>query len=432
VASKRVVVLASDSVQRLQLASLLASVGGIDLVEPGAAPPPDAWIVHADTPLPPGVAPHVPVIQIGGSLAAAEPRALWLRQPSAALLEAALRELCGEHESADAARLPKLAWQRKSDMIIGRSPAICDLLRQLDRLAPSSASVLVMGESGTGKELVARMLHDCGPRAQAAFVAINCAAIPESLFEAELFGHEKGAFTGADAARVGAFEAAHNGTLFLDEIGELPRPMQAKLLRVLETGEVGRLGARSIRKISVRVVAATNRDLQVEVGEGRFREDLYYRIGVYPIRVPPLRDRPEDVPAVAQHHLALIATRLRRRIPRVTSAALEKLLAYRWPGNIRELINVLERAMLVGDENCIDAHQIALPAPIVEDAGVRSYREAKLAFERAYFSQLMRVAGGNVSLAAKLAQKTRKEIYDALRRNGEMVTAYRFDEPERD
>jgi DNA-binding NtrC family response regulator len=319
---------------------------------------------------------------------------------------------------------PSRSWRRKSDMIIGVSAAVRALLAALDRLGASVAPVLISGESGTGKELVARALHYAGLRAAAAFVPINCAAIPEQLFEAELFGYNRGAFTGAVASRSGAFEAADEGTLFLDEIGEMPVPMQAKLLRLLETGEVTRLGSNDRRRVNVRLVAATNRNLHAEVRAGRFREDLYYRVSVYPVHIPPLRDRPEDIPSLVAHHLEEIARRERRPPPRLTHAALERLLTHRWPGNVRELINSLERAILLAEHNVIDSPHIALPQDSAPPL-ITPYRDAKERFEHDYYSRVLRTAGGNISLVAKLAQKTRKEVYDALRKLGLDAGEYR-------
>jgi two-component system response regulator GlrR len=319
---------------------------------------------------------------------------------------------------------PSRSWRRKSDMIIGVSGAITRLLSSLDRLAPSVAPALITGESGTGKELVARALHYSGPRSGAPFVALNCGAIPESLFEAELFGHQRGAFTGATSARPGAYEAADGGTLFLDEIGEMPLSLQVKLLRVLETGEVARLGSNERRRFNVRLVTATNRTLEDEVRAGRFREDLFYRVSVCPVHISPLRDRPEDIPPLVTHHLEQIARREGRAAPRLTNPALEKLLSHRWPGNVRQLINVLERAVLLAERGAIDAEHLALPqersAPLIVP-----YREAKEQFEQNYYALLLRTAGGNVSLASKLAQKTRKEVYDALKRLGLDAGEYR-------
>src|SRR6185295_1107343 len=215
-------------------------------------------------------------------------------------------------------------WRRKSDMIIGRSPGIMRVLEALERISASAAAVSITGESGTGKELVARALHYSSPRATAPFIALNCAAIPEQLFEAELFGYVRGAFTGAVATRIGAFEGAHNGTLFLDEIGELPLSLQPKLLRVLERGDVTKLGSNEPRHVSVRVVTATNRELDEEVKANRFRQDLFYRLNVFTVAIPPLRTRTEDVAPLVSHYLSIIAAREQRTsIPRLSPDALE-------------------------------------------------------------------------------------------------------------
>jgi DNA-binding NtrC family response regulator len=310
--------------------------------------------------------------------------------------------------------------RRKSDTIVGNSPAINALLHTCSRLAPSAMTVLVTGETGAGKELVARALHYSGPRSARPFVAINCAAIPEGMVEAELFGHARGAFTGAATARAGAFEAAEGGTLFLDEIGELPLTIQPKLLRVLDSGEITRLGTNTPIATSARVVLATNRDLELEAREGRFREDLYYRVGVHTVCVPPLRDRPDDIPLIVKHQLSIIAERERTPVPRLTAAAVAKLYSYSWPGNVRELIGTIERIVLSGGQ-VIDAEDIVLSkaARGVSGGGaIVPYREAKAEFERVYFERLMRATGGNVTLASTLAKKTRKEIYDGLKRTG--------------
>jgi transcriptional regulator with GAF, ATPase, and Fis domain len=367
-------------------------------------------------------APHVPLIVIGSEPASRAQPNLWLPTlPSPALIAQAFDDLL--------AKVPRPeptgpAWRRKSDMIIGNSAQIRELLHALDHLAPAQTPVLVTGESGVGKELVARSLHYCGPRAKAAFIALNCAAIPETLIESELFGYQRGAFTGAVEAHEGAFEAADNGTLFLDEIGEMPLAMQAKLLRVLETSEIQRVGSNDRKKVNFRLVTATNRNLEMEVKHGRFRADLYYRVMVYPIHVPPLRERLEDLPRLVQHHLGVIGARDGRPALRLTPAALEKLLGYAWPGNIRELVNLLERAALLARNNLIDAEHVSFARaatdtqPMATHRGIVPYREAKAHFEREYYQQLMQAAGGNVTLAAKLGHKTRKEVYDALKRNG--------------
>ena len=344
----------------------------------------------------------------------------WLSElPTPALLSSVLAHLIPE-----ATGTPALApsWRRKSDIIIGSSRAMRDLLHALDQLAPAQTPVIITGESGVGKELVARALHFCGPRAKAPFIAINCAAIPDNLFEAELFGYQRGAFTGAVSSHTGAFEAADNGTLFLDEIGDMPLAMQVKLLRVLETSEVQRIGSTEPKKVNFRLVSATNRNLEDDVKSGRFREDLYYRVQVYPMHIPPLRERRDDIPPIAAHHLSVIATREHRAQLRFTSAALDKLVGYGWPGNVRELVNLLERAALLSGDGAIEAEHVVLPKSQLHAVPLTGklvpYRDAKANFELAYYGQLMETAGGNVSMAAKLAQKTRKEIYDALKKLG--------------
>jgi DNA-binding NtrC family response regulator len=243
--------------------------------------------------------------------------------------------------------------------LIGRSPVMAELKDRIARLAPIPSPVLVSGESGTGKELVARELHRLGAAPDGPFVTVNCAALPENLVESELFGHERGAFTGADRLRRGAFESAHGGTLLLDEIGELPLPAQAKLLRVLEEGEVTRVGATAARRVDVRVVAATNRDLEAEVRAERFREDLLYRLNVHGIAVPPLCERLGDVPALVDHFLRITCERFRVRFKTVTSEALDLLGARTWRrNNVRELRNVVEQMVLAADGDEIAARHV--------------------------------------------------------------------------
>jgi DNA-binding NtrC family response regulator len=334
---------------------------------------------------------------------------VWIdRLPSSRTLSNLFIERVGRAPSAGPRR------GRKSDLIVGSSRAIVDLRQRLERMAATSIPVIITGESGSGKELVARALHFCGPRADRPFIPVNCAAIPEALFEAELFGHEKGAFTGAVRTRAGLFEAGDGGTLFLDEIGELPRAMQPKLLRLLETGEVTRLGGNEVRHVTVRVVAATNRNLVDEVRAGRFRDDLYYRLGGYPIRIPPLRERAEDLPELVAHQLAEMCSRDGVPPAPITQAALFKLLEHDWPGNVRELINVLQCALLTAGGGPIDAEHVSVPS--TSTPMVTPYREAKQEFEAQYYSQLLRLCGGNITMTAKLAHKTRKEIYDTLRK----------------
>jgi transcriptional regulator with GAF, ATPase, and Fis domain len=230
--------------------------------------------------------------------------------------------------------------------LVGQSAALGAVAQQIDLVAPTDSTVLVLGESGTGKELIAREIHRRSKRAAKPLVKVNCAAVPRELYESEFFGHAKGAFTGALRDRTGRFELADGGTLFLDEIGEIPLEHQAKLLRVLQEGELERVGDERTRKVDVRLIAATNRDLKAEAEAGRFRQDLYYRLSVFPVQLPPLRKRPEDIPLLADHFLTFSARKLGRPKPRLTLANVQQLQRYDWPGNVRELQHVIERAMI--------------------------------------------------------------------------------------
>ena len=378
-------------------------------------------IVAVHVPVPSSFPSTIPLVQIGGT--ATKSSACWFAvMPPVDTLVTVLYQVTRIEPRFEPE--PR-SWRRKSDLIVGSSDVIRQLLRALDRLARSAAPVLVVGESGTGKELAARAQHYGSQRAAAPFVAINSAAIHEALFEAELFGHQRGAFTGAVAARAGAFESADAGTLLLDEIGEMPVPLQAKLLRVLETGEVTRLGATTPKRINVRLVTATNRSLEDDAQHGRFREDLYYRVSVHTVHIPPLRERFDDIPALVHHHLEEIARREKREAVGATPAAIEKLLSYRWPGNVRELVNVLERAVMYANGAAIDVAHVTLPVASSSTPLIVPYRDAKEQFEHAYYSQVLRAAGGNISRVAKLAQKTRKEVYEAMRRLGLDVGEYR-------
>jgi transcriptional regulator with GAF, ATPase, and Fis domain len=233
--------------------------------------------------------------------------------------------------------------------LVGRGPALEGVARQIDLVAPTDAAVLVLGESGTGKELVAREVHRRSKRAGRPLIKVNCAAVPRELYESEFFGHARGSFTGALRDRAGRFELADGGTLFLDEVGEIPLELQAKLLRVLQEGELERVGEERTRRVDVRLVAATNRDLRAEAEAGRFRKDLYYRLSVFPVELPPLRNRVEDIPMLAEHFLASTARKLGRPKPRLTLANVQQLQRYHWPGNVRELQHVLERAVITAD-----------------------------------------------------------------------------------
>ncbi|WP_164009743.1 sigma-54-dependent transcriptional regulator [Pyxidicoccus trucidator] len=254
--------------------------------------------------------------------------------------------------------------------MVGSCAAMREVFERVRKVAPSPATVLVLGESGTGKELVARAIHAQSPRTDGPLVAVNCAAIPEGLLESELFGHEKGAFTGAQAAHAGLVEAAHGGTLFLDEIGELPAPAQARLLRMLQDGEVRRVGSTRPRKVDVRIVAATHRDLPRRVQEGTFRQDLYFRLRVVEIRLPPLRERGEDLPALAKHLLEKACRQLGRPLATFSPDALLALTSHPWPGNVRELENAIERAVILADSPMVTPELLALePAGGVEAVG---------------------------------------------------------------
>ena len=252
--------------------------------------------------------------------------------------------------------------------LVGESPALCKVQQQIDLVAPTQATVLITGESGTGKELVARAIHERSPRHERPMITVNCSAIPEALFESEFFGHARGAFTGAQRDKPGRFELANGGTLFLDEIGELALPMQAKLLRVLQEQEVERVGEIRARKINVRVVAATNRNLAAEVEAGRFRQDLFYRLSVFPIENPPLRERREDIPRLAEHFIRTAAKRMNRKPPKFTNAAARQLSARDWPGNVRELQNAVERAVILSRGNPLVFDETSVPPKVQASA----------------------------------------------------------------
>lgn len=267
--------------------------------------------------------------------------------------------------------------------LVGQSPALQEIGRKIDLVAPTEASVLILGDSGTGKELVAREIHNRSRRKDKPLVRVNCASVPKDLFESEFFGHVRGAFTGAVKDRAGRFEAAEGGTLFLDEIGEVPLDLQSKLLRVLQEKRYERVGEDRTRVADVRVIAATNRDLKQAVQSGRFREDFYYRLNVFPIQVPPLRERMEDVPLLAEHFVELSAKELRCPKPRLTRAGVARLQNYNWPGNIRELRNVIERAVIVsrGGALAFDLPETLLPVPMPAQSRVDAGAEIKVVSE---------------------------------------------------
>ncbi len=310
----------------------------------------------------------------------------------------------------------EIDYRRNSDYIVGTSRPIQHLLGRILVVSDKDISVLIEGESGTGKELVARAIHYNSSRAKQPFVAVNCAAIPDNLIENELFGHEKGAYTGADALKQGLFEQADQGTIFLDEVGELGRAMQAKFLRVLETGEVRRLGGTKDFRVNVRVIAATHRNLQEMVAQGLFREDLYYRLNIFLITLPPLRERMEDLPALIQHFITKFNAELSKEIQGISSEALQKMVVYSWPGNIRELENKIKQGMIMARGVQLLPEDISID-PLSGSPGVKPMGEAKREFEKNYLIGLLQKTDGNIARAARLAGKERKDFYEALKRH---------------
>ena len=329
------------------------------------------------------------------------------RQALLLALEKALRSRRLEDENR---RLTEeLAERDRLVDLVGRAPSMQRLFRQVEKLATTDATVLLTGESGTGKELAARALHALSRRSGREFVAVNCAAVPDTLIESEFFGVEKGAYTGADRTRPGKFESAHEGTLFLDEVGELPVAIQPKLLRVLQEGRVTRVGATKEIVTDVRLIAATNRDLAAEVAEGRFREDLYYRLNVVPVRMPPLRERREDVPRLVEHFAARAARRHGVQVSGFPSRVLKRLLDYSWPGNVRELGNVVERLVLLADDGRVSVDD--LPEEMTE-RGLSASSNGGFhlppggmsweSHERSCLAQALEAANGNRAQAARL------------------------------
>ncbi len=292
--------------------------------------------------------------------------------------------------------------ERRFEQIIGASPALDSVLEQVERVAPTQATVLIQGETGTGKELIARAIHKLSTRSGRAFVTMNCAAIPLDLLESELFGHEKGAFTGAIAQRIGRFETAERGTLFLDEVGDIPPALQPKLLRVLQEQEFERLGSTHTHRVDVRLVAATNRDLAEMVRRSEFRVDLYYRLNVFPILVPPLRDRREDIPILAMHYVDRFSRRLGKRVYSIPPATMSAFVSYEWPGNIRELQNLIERAVIMATGEVLPNPLPAPGTPSVIAAPATTLRESERTLILNTLDAVGWVIGGPTGAAAKL------------------------------
>jgi DNA-binding NtrC family response regulator len=317
----------------------------------------------------------------------------------------------------------ELGRRYEYDNIVGRSEPMQEIFATIERVAPTRATVLLAGESGVGKDLIARAIHFHSPRRDRPLVKINCTAIPENLMESELFGYEKGAFTGANTSKPGKFEQADTGTVFLDEIGDVPASIQVKLLRVLQEREFERLGSNVTRHIDVRVVAATNQDLRAALEQGTFREDLYYRLNVVPLNIPPLRDRKVDIPFLAGHFVQKLAADMGSRVESITDEAVEKLMSYHWPGNVRELENVIERSLVMCSGTELDADDIKLenaPRPR-QQSGDPSFLPEGLTldqYEQELIREALRRADGNKSQAARLLGLTRNALRYRLTQMG--------------
>ncbi len=299
--------------------------------------------------------------------------------------------------------------------IIARSEKMRMVLELVTRVAGTDSTIYIFGESGTGKEVIAKAIHLASKRRDKPCVAINCAAIPDTLLESELFGHEKGAFTDAKRGYEGLFAQAHEGTMFLDEIGDMSFSVQAKLLRVLQEKQFYPLGSGKPVDVDVRVIVATNKDLQAKVKDGSFREDLFYRIHVVPIDLPPLRERKEDIPLLAEHFLKEISQRMKKDIKGISAMAMQKLMLYNWPGNVRELENTIEHAVAITQDDVI-CEEIILPSRDVPVESLKSYKEAVEDFKRGYIIRLLEFTKGNVSRAAELAEKYRADFYNLVKR----------------
>jgi two-component system nitrogen regulation response regulator NtrX len=337
-----------------------------------------------------------------------------------------LRNALAQRQLHDENRTLKKAVEVRHQMI-GDSAALKHVMASVGRAAPTNATVLIQGESGVGKELVARTIHRNSLRSRERFVQVNCAAIPEELIESELFGHEKGSFTGATEKQVGKFEQADRGTIFLDEVGDMSQKTQAKVLRVLQEGEVERLGSARTIKVDVRVIAATNKNLEEEIEKGHFREDLYFRLAVIPISVPPLRERPEDVPLLVRHYIDYFSRENNVRPKRISQAATEALQRYRWKGNIRELRNTVERLIIMTGPDTIDVADLPEPARSPSSGGAPpklsndgepakggTLREFKDTAERAYLVAKLRENGWNISKTAEVIDTPRSNLYKKL------------------
>jgi two-component system response regulator GlrR len=352
------------------------------------------------------------------------------------------RALENRRLNSEIQRLKELVEERYDfTHIIAKSEQMRNVLDIVSRIAGTESTVYLHGESGTGKEIVAKAIHLASKRQNKPFVAINCAALPATLLESELFGHEKGSFTGANRSTRGLLSQAHEGTIFLDEIGDMPLSLQAKLLRVLQEREFYPVGSEKPVQVDVRIITATNKDLQAEVKEGNFREDLFYRLHVIPIHLPPLRERKEDIPHLANHFVKIISQHMKKEVKGITPQAMQKLMLHDWPGNVRELENMLEYAIamtpldMITDDLVLQSRHSAVQAAPAQNVGpqmsialegpVKSYKDARYQFERDYLMRLLELCGGKASEAAKLAGKCRTDFYELLRKHEIKIESFK-------
>jgi two-component system response regulator GlrR len=301
--------------------------------------------------------------------------------------------------------------------IVARSEKMTKVLDVVSQIARTESTVFVYGESGTGKELIAKAIHLSSDRKDKSFVAINCAALPETLLESKLFGHERGAFTGAVRSTKGLFTQAHEGTIFLDEIGDMSLSTQAKLLRVLQERNFYPLGSEKLMEVDVRMIVATNKDLEDLVKQGLFREDLFYRIHVIPLFLPPLREKKEDIPLLVEHFLKRFSQQMKKEVKGITPAAMQKLMLYDWPGNVRELENTIEYGVAMTQQDLINEELILQSKGVSSPGPLKSLKEARDDYEKSYLIHLLEICGGNISKAAKLAGKYRADLYDLLKKH---------------
>jgi len=301
--------------------------------------------------------------------------------------------------------------------IVARSEKMTKVLDVVSQIARTESTVFVYGESGTGKELIAKAIHLSSDRKDKSFVAINCAALPETLLESKLFGHERGAFTGAVRSTKGLFTQAHEGTIFLDEIGDMSLSTQAKLLRVLQERNFYPLGSEKLMEVDVRMIVATNKDLEDLVKQGLFREDLFYRIHVIPLFLPPLREKKEDIPLLVEHFLKRFSQQMKKEVKGITPAAMQKLMLYDWPGNVRELENTIEYGVAMTQQDLITEELILQSKGVSSPGPLKSLKEARDDYEKSYLIHLLEICGGNISKAAKLAGKYRADLYDLLKKH---------------